>query len=130
MKLHSELWRTLLESRRLTIGFASLDIIARVFESMDAFPRSESVNREACALLANLVESRPLKEAVLTYGIEKIVRAMDTFPDSVELHKEALRALLCLSVDSEEAKSKLASDTNLNFILGCSRSLSEGHLHC
>jgi len=92
-------------------------VIARVFDSMDTFHSVEGLNTEACALLANLAGSQPLKEAVLTYGVEKIHTAMEKFSDSVELHREALRALLCLSVDSEDAKSKLSTEGSLNLIL-------------
>jgi hypothetical protein len=92
-------------------------IIARIFESMDAHKSSARVNTEACALVANLLDSPPLKEAVLSYGIDKIFRAMDTFPNSEELHQEAMRTLLCLSINSEEAKSELAKEQNLEIIL-------------
>ena len=92
-------------------------IISRVVESMDTYHSAEGVNIEACALLSNLMETRSLKEAVLTYGVDKIFRAMETFQDSVELNEEALKVLLCLSVDSEEAKAKLTSEEHMNFIV-------------
>jgi hypothetical protein len=106
-------------------------IISRVFESMDVFGDMEGLNTEACALLANLAETAALKEAAQACGVQKIFRAVKKFPHSLDLQEEAMRALLCLSIDSEEIKAEVSTDKYLKLILkalrnhGQSRSLQE-----
>jgi hypothetical protein len=98
---------------------------------MDVFGDKEGLNTEACALLANLAETPALKEAAQAYGVDKIFRAMKKFPLSVHLQEEATRALLCLSIGSEEVKAQLSTDKYLKLIIKAlgnheqSRSLKE-----
>lgn len=92
-------------------------IISRVCESMDTYNTDVGVNTEACSLLANISDSPPLREAALSYSLVKILRAMESFPNSAELHEEALRALLSFSVESDDAKSELCKEQNLNLIM-------------
>jgi hypothetical protein len=98
---------------------------------MDVFGDKEGLNTEACALLANLAETPALKEAAQANGVQKIFRAMKKFQHNVHLQEEATRALLCLSIDSEEVKAKLSTDKYLKLILKAlgnheqSRSLKE-----
>lgn len=92
-------------------------IIARVFESMEAFEDKEGLNIEACALLTNLAVTVPLREAAQQYGVPIIFRVMGKFPYSVDLQEEAMRALLCLSIDSEQVKADVSTDQFLTLIL-------------
>jgi hypothetical protein len=63
---------------------------------------------ECCCLIGNIAVLSPnMEDVTKAGGVQRIVDAILRFPDDEVLYEEAMRALTCLSIHSEAAKTTL-----------------------
>jgi len=81
-----------------------------ILDGMRFHRNDETVNLEACAALANLANTRPIRDSIVKAGgIGAIIRAMQAFISDVDVVEEAIRALVCIAIDSDDATKEILS---------------------
>lgn len=80
-----------------------------IIKGMRCHPDDYGVSIEACSALANLAVSSPIRESIVKAGgIGTVIRALQSFIGDAEFVGEAIRALTCMTILSEESKETLA----------------------
>ncbi len=92
--------------------------VAALMEGMRYYSADYPVSLEACSALANLALSQPIRDAILQGGgLETILRALHTYIDYHEFVAEALRALVCLAVQSQEGKEAMSTPDVIELVI-------------
>ena len=102
-----------------------------LIDSLRHYTEDEGVNMEACALLSNLARLPENKaEIIQSDGIGILSYIVLSFSKNAELQQEAIGALLCLAIRSEEAKMAIATTRTYSFLVQtlCDRNAS-ANLH-
>lgn len=100
-------------------------ISSAVVDSMKFYRNHEGLHVEACGLLSNLATEPSSKENIVRAGgVPAIIGSMMTFHKNADLIEEALRALVSLTIGSDDAKAGVASPE----ILGALLRVCEEHL--
>jgi hypothetical protein len=105
-----------------------LGVVPCLVDGLRYHPKDCGVNIEACSALANLAVSPHVRQAITHSGaVESIVQAMQAFADDEDLMSEAIRALVCLAIDSPQSKESIAMPDVLNSITQANKSHAEAH---
>jgi Armadillo/beta-catenin-like repeat len=122
-------------------NFSRIDTISRtvvdagfvpiLIDSLRHYTEDEGVNMEACALLSNLAQlSENRMEIINCDGIGILSYIVHSFSKNSELQQEAIGALLCLAIGSDDAKMAIATTDTYSLIVQvlCDRNAS-ANLH-
>jgi hypothetical protein len=105
------------------------DAVTTLTEGMLYQPGYFSLNLEACSAIANLAVSNPIREAFIKAGaLDSVLRVLQTYIDYDEFVGEAMRALVCLAMHSQENKEAMAVPDVLGLIIAVSSKHEESHL--
>ena len=118
-------------------NFSRIDTISRtvvdagfvpiLIDSLRHYTEDEGVNMEACALLSNLAQlSENRSEIINCDGIGILSYIVHSFSKNSELQQEAIGALLCLAIGSDDAKRAIATTDTYSLIVQvlCDRNAS------
>jgi hypothetical protein len=103
---------------QISVEIVDSGFVPIVIDSMRHYTDDEGVNIEACGLLSNLAQVQENKNEIMqSDGVATLCRVIQFFPKSSELQEEAIGALLCLAVGSDEAKKSMCTKSTFSLLV-------------
>jgi len=103
---------------QLSAVIVDAGIVSILIDSMRHYSDDEGVNVEACTLLSNLAQNARNKDELIQYdGIDILLRVIRGFPRNSELQEEAVIALLCLTIASEDGKIAMTTESTFSLLV-------------
>ena len=95
-----------------------LGVIPVLVDGMRLHQNDFGVNIEACSAIANLSLSSDIRDSIIAAGgRDLVILAMEKFNDSPDLVAEAVRALVCMAINSRSGKDQICLPEIINTVV-------------
>jgi hypothetical protein len=103
---------------QISVEIVDSGFVPIVIDSMRHYTDDEGVNIEACGLLSNLAQVQENKNEIMQNdGVGTLCRVIQIFPKKSELQEEAIGALLCLAIGSDESKKAMCKKSTFSMLV-------------